>query len=368
MKKLIAGFLFLLFIIPSIAQEGLGYYYDYYNRFYVFDHGKNIQLESNPVDSIRAGNDYLAYIDQGGNLKVYYNGETEIIEENIPNIMIATAGAFVYKMQQRLMIYEGGEKKQLSSWAQNISTGDNMVSWQEVRNLDIKAYQNGEIKSIESGFVVKALDTSKTGKNIFAYRDNNHEFKIFYNDEVFDSQLNNIPSFKCGQSIVAFLDVFNNTFNVFYDGRFSVISDHLPKSYTVADNMVCYTDVNDNLMLYYAGKSMQLETFLPSFQKTKNDIIVYYHDPDLKIVYGGTVYNVDKFSGEPGVIIGQSSALYLDVNNRPKYFYKGKVFENFLTEQVKEMYLFRDLPLFKYGNNTVGFYYDGKMYEFEGHK
>ncbi len=62
MQKLIYTFLLALICSASIAQEGLGYYYDYYNHFYVFDNGKNIQLESEPVDSIRAGNDYLAYI------------------------------------------------------------------------------------------------------------------------------------------------------------------------------------------------------------------------------------------------------------------------------------------------------------------
>ena len=368
MQQLIYTFLLALICSASIAQEGLGYYYDYYNHFYVFDNGKNIQLESEPVDSIRAGNDYLAYIAQNGNLKVYYNGETETIEENIPNVMIATANAFVYKMAQRLMIYEHGEKKQLSSWAQNCLAGDNIVTWQQVNTLNIMAYQNGEIKTIESGFSVKAIDTSKTGKNIFAYSDMNHEFKIFYNDVVYDSQLNNIRNFRCGQSTVAYLDRFNNSFNVFYDGTFSVIADHLPKGYTVADNMVVYTDINDNFMMYYAGRTVTLETFLPTYRRARENILIYYYEPELKIVYGGQVFTVDKLTAQPNILLGPSSALYLDNNNRPKYFYKGKVYENFLTEPILEMHLYRDLPVFKYGNNTVGFYFDGKMYEFEGSK
>ncbi len=368
MKKILYTFILIAIFSNAIAQEGLGYYYDYYNHFYVFDNGKNIQLESEPVDSIRAGNDYVAYVSQSGNLKVYYGGEVITIEEAVPNAMIATANAFVYKMQQRLMIFEHGEKSQLSSWAQNYLAGDNIVTWQEVRTLNIKAYQKGEIKTIESGFSIKAIDTSKTGKNIFAYSDMNHEFKIFFNDEVFDSQLNNIRNFKCGFSTVAYLDRFNNAFDVFYDGTFSVISDRLPKSYTVADNMVVYTDVNDNFMMYYAGKSVTLETFVPSYRKVKENIIVYYAEPELKIVYGGQIFNVDKLSAQPGIILGPNSALYLDSNNRPKYFYKGKVYENFLTEPIREMYLYRDLPFFKYGNNSVGFYYEGKMYEYEGSK
>ncbi len=366
MLRLYITLLLAMLGIQSVAQEGLGYYYDYYNHFYVFDHGKNIQLESNPVDSIRAGNDYLAYISQGGDLKVYYNGEVITIEENIPNEMIASANALVYKMQKRLMIFERGEKQELSPWAQNYSVSDNMVTWQEVTNLNIMTYQNGEIKTIESGFSVKAINANKTSKNVFAYSDMNNEFKVFFNNEVFDSQLNNIRNFKCGLNTVAFLDRFNNAFIVFYDGAYYTLSDRLPKSYTVADNAVFYTDANDNLMLYYAGKLVQLETFLPSFQRTKDNIIAYYNDPELKVVYAGQKITLDKFSGQPNLILGPNSALYLDNNNRPKYFYKGKLYENFLNEPVRELYLYRDLPFFKYGNNTVGFYYEGKMYEFEG--
>ena len=360
--------MFFLFGISSLslAQEGLGYYYDYYNHLYVFDKGKNIQLESNRVDSLKIGDDYLSYIDQKSNLRFYSNGETQTIEESVPSIMIATAHALVYKMQLRLMICENGITTKLAASVGNFFAGDDIVTWQALPSLDIMAYENGEIKTIESAISTNVINGGKAGKNIFAYSDLNFNFKIYFNEKSYDTQASNIRNYKCGKNIVAYIDKFNNTFNVFYNGEIKTISNQLPANYTVADDMVSYIDASENFMVYYKGESIKLESYTPTQYKSSNNIIQYYYQPDFKIFYGGKTYVVDNFILPPDSIqLGFNSALYLDNNNRAKYFYKGKIVDNFLIEQPKKMRLSRDLPVLKYGNNTIGFFYDGKLYEYE---
>ena len=368
MQKLISIFIFISMITLSSAQDGLGYYCDYYNHFYVFDKGNNIQVESNPVDSIKTGDDYIAYINQAGNLRVYYNGQTETVEEDIPTAMIATANALVYKMNQRLMIYKHGKKTQLASWVVSFYAADSIVTWQEERSMDVMAYQNGEIKTVEGGNSVKAINNGQTGKNLFAYNDMNNQFKIFYNNLVYDTKSSNIREYSCGLNTVAFIDRFNNTFNVFYKGEVTMLSEQAPKSFAVADNMVCYIDPNGSFMIYLEKKIIQLESYTPTIQNSRDNIIEYYYEPELKIIYDATKYKVDKFIPQQTILLGPNSALYMDSNNRPKYFYKGKTSEELVIEQVKEMHLNRDLPVFTYGNSTIGFYYNGKLYEYETSK
>src|SRR5580693_6257545 len=105
MNKLLFATAFIYLFSNATAQEGLGYYYDFNNHLIVFDKGNTIEVESNPVDSIRVGDDYIAYIDQRSDLRVYYNGNVETIEEQVPNAIIGCAKTLVYKMQHRLMIY-----------------------------------------------------------------------------------------------------------------------------------------------------------------------------------------------------------------------------------------------------------------------
>lgn len=365
MKKIFFTSFLWAIVLVSVAQDGLGYFYDFNNHFYVFDKGNTLKLESNRVDSIKVGNDYLAYIDKQSNLKVYSNGETKIIEESVPRIIVATAYALVYKMERRLMIYQNGIKTQLASWADRFFAGDSIVTWQTSPSLDIMAYENGEIKTIEVAVSTKVIKGGRAGKNIFAYSDLNNNFKIYYKGQVIETQAADIRNYKCGRDVVAYIDRFNSTFNVFDKGNIETISSRLPQNYSVSENIISYLDVDNNFMVYFKGESIKLESYEPTFYQVKNNVIVYYYKPELKLFYEGKVYELEKIIEQKNIVIGVNSALYLDNAGRAKYFYKGKVVENFLIEQPRKIDLYHDLPVLTYGNNTIGFFYNGKLYEYE---
>ncbi len=367
-KKILVAFLFHFMISFSYAQEGMGYYYDYNGHFYVFDKGNTIQLESAHVDSIRAGIDYIAYMDYRGYLKVYYNGETQTIEENLPNAMYATPYALVYKMAQRLMIFEHGEKKQLARAVYAFQAEEYIVIWVDNPSVYIMAHENGQTSTIETSVSDNVINSGKTGNNIFAYSDLSNTFKVYYGGQIYETGSSNITDYKCGKNIVAYIDGFNNTFNVFYNNKVKTISDHIPKSYSVAANMVSYVDNDDNFTLYYNGTIMPLESWVPKAQNSKGNVIEYFNDTDLKIIYGGKIYEADKFIPNPKVMLGPNSVLFMDSNRKPKYFYKGKLASDFMNEQVTDMNLIWDLPVFRYGTNTIGFYYNGKLYDYETSK
>jgi len=365
MKKIFFTSVLLAVVLLSHGQVGLGFFFDINDHFYVFDKGNTFQLEVNHVDSIKVGNDYLSYIDKQSNLKVYYNGETKTIEESSPRIIVATAYALVYKMEHRLMIYQNGKKIQLASWADRFYAGDSIVTWQDSPSLDIMAYENGEIKTIETAVSTRVIKGGKAGKNIFAYSDLNNNFKIYYKGQVIETQASDIHNYKCGRDIVAFVDRFNSTFNVFDNGEIKIITTRLPQNYSVSENIICYLDADDNFMIYYNGEAIKLESFKPDFYQAKNNVIVYFNKPELKIFYEGEGQTLEKITEQKNIIIGVNSALYFDNSNRAKYFYKGKIYDNFLIETPKKMELYRDLPVFYYGNNTIGFLYNGKLLEYE---
>ncbi len=148
-------------------------------------------------------------------------------------------------------------------------------------------------------------------------------------------------------------------------GEIKIIATQLPKSFTVNDNIISYFDIDDNFMVYYNGESTKIESYAPATFQAKENVIVYYYKPELKLFYGGKVYPLEKIIEQKNVVIGLNSALYLDNSNKAKYFYKGKIFDNFLIEPPKKIELYRDLPVLNYGNNTIGFFYNGKLYQYE---
>jgi hypothetical protein len=364
MKKIIPTLFLLMLVTLVFAQDGIGYFYDTSGQFYVFDKGNTYKLESGRVDSIKIGNDYLAYIDAQSNLKVYRNGETKILEKYPPNIVTATAYALVYKMEQRLMIYDRGNKQQLASWADHFFADDSIVVWQARPSLDIFAYWNGKITTIETATSTKVIKGGKTGRNVFAYSDLNNIFKVYYNGQVIETKAEDIRNYKCGVDIVAFVDRFNNTFNVFENGMIKTISSSLPQSYSVIGNVINYLDINNNFMVYYNGKSIQLESYESIVYPTKGNILVYYYKPQLKLFYEGKVFLLEKFIDQKELFTGINSVAYTDNSNRAKFFYNGKLYDNFLMNAPITIELYRDLPAFTYNNNTIGFLYNGKLYEY----
>lgn len=362
MKKGLLAFLLFIQISVLFAQDGLGYYNDYANNFYVFDKGIERQVEHNPVTDIRVGNNYISYTDSKLSFIYYYNGEKQILEENIPNSVQATPTALVYKMQQRLMICEKGEKKLLSIYADSFYASDSIVIWQDLPSLNYMAYEKGEIKTIIKATSFSVINDYKIGNNIMAFNDLNFNLKIYFKGKIYDTGNTRIANYDCAHNIVAFVDEYKNTFNVFYNGEFKVLSKEIIKEYHVSNDMVSFADSKDNFFIFYDGTLTKIDSRAPDYFFAKNNIMYYSYNSELKIIYEGEIYTESLIS-QQSIIAGNNSLLFYSNINSPKYFYKGKVIDNFYVEKPYIMELKQDLPVFRYGY-SIGFLYNGKIHEY----
>ena len=377
MKTIFLSSIFLALNLYSSGQNGLGYYTDINNQFVVFEKGKTFPLERTKVDSIHLGDDYISYIDAIGNLKYFSKGELKVLEETYPSAIYSLSNALVYKMQQRLVIYEKGIKKELTNWAGFVKVHQEIVVWQNMPSMDLMAYVNGQVYTIEKAVEFKTIKEYKIGRNIFAYNDLNNHLKIFFNGEVYDTQTSNILTFKCGKNTAAYYDEFYHEFKVFQNGIFTTLCTYQPKQYDVADDMVAYLDINEYFNVFYNGTKTKLLSYKPNSFKAINNMLLFYDFGDIgnmgnyrefDIFYKGVVYKLEKFIPKKEALVGFNSLLYFDNNGRIKYFNEGEVNENFIIEKPNKVYLDRDLPFFKYANFSIAFYYNKKLYEYSGVK
>ncbi|MBA3971433.1 MAG: hypothetical protein H0X46_04700 [Bacteroidetes bacterium] len=363
LKKTVLTCSILICLSAAIAQNGVGFYYDYTKNFHVFDKGNDIQLESTPVNNIKTGNDYLTYLDQKSSFIYYFDGQKQILEENPPNKTIAIPSAIVYKMEQRLMICEKGQKKLLARNVDFFYADDSIIVWQEIPSKDIKVYENGKVQTMISAISSEVINDLKTGKNIIAYNDLNFDLNIFYKGKNYNTEVNRVTNYKCGNGIVAYLDSYKNTFNAFYNGEFKVLSKTIIKNYFVANNMIAFVDANDNFMIFYDGAITKIDSRSPDFFYTQNNILYYSYNSELKIIYAGEILT-ERLIPQQNIIPGYESILFYNTSNIPFYFYKGKVIDNFYVQRPFTVSLNMDLPIFRYGENTIGFFYNGKIYEY----
>ncbi len=355
-------FILCIKILPSFSQNGQGYFHDYKNSFYVFDKGIERQAESYPVTKIYSGNDYVAYTDSKLSFVYYYNGYKEVLEENLPNKVVATTTSLVYQMQERLMICEKGDQKQLSKRSALFYASDSIVIWQNLPSLDYIAYENGKIKTIIKATTFSVINDYKIGNNIMAFNDLNYNLKIFFKGEIYESDNSRITNYNCAHNIVAFVDEYKNTFNVFSNGKFKILSKEIIKEYYVSNDMVSFVDAKDNFYIYYDETLTKIDSRAPDYFFAKGNILYYSYNSELKIVYEGDIYSQPLIL-QQSIIAGNNSLLFYNNINSPKYFYKGKVYDRFYVQKPYTMELKEDLPVFKY-NNGIGFLYEGKIHEF----
>lgn len=358
-------FLFFFLIINTLSvtsQNGQGYFHDYTNAFYVFDKGIERQAELYPVSKVYSGNDYVAYTDSKLSFIYYYNGYKQVLEENLPNAVVATPTGLVYKMQERLMICEKGNQKLLSKKSDLFYASDSIVIWQDLPSLDYMAYENGKTKTIIKATTFSVINDYKIGNNIMAFNDLNYNLKIFFKGEIYESDNSRITNYNCAHNIVAFVDEYKNTFNVFSNGKFKILSKEIIKEYIVINDMVAYVDAKDNFYIYYDDAITKIDSRRPDYFSGKGNIFYYSYNSELKIVYEGEIYTQSLIS-QQSIIAGNNSLLFYNNINSPKYFYKGKVYDRFYVQKPYTWELREDLPVFMY-NNTIGFFYEGKIHEF----
>lgn len=355
---------FIIFIKPIsvFCQNGQGYFHDYTNSFYVFDKGIERQAESYPVTKVYSGNDYVAYTDSKLSFVYYYNGYKQVLEENLPNQVIATPVGLVYKMQERLMICSKGEPKQLSRRADTFYASDSIIVWQALPSLDYMAYENGKINTIIKATNSSVINDYKIANNIMAFNDLNYDLKIYFKGQIYNTDNNRVTNYECGHNIVAFIDEYKSTFNVFYNGSFKIISKEIIKEYIVINDLVAYVDAKDNFYIFYDGAITKIDSRRPDYFGGKGNIFYYSYNSELKIVYEGQIYTQSLISKE-SILAGNNSLLFYTNINSPKYFYKGKVFDRFYVQKPYVWKLNEDLPVFNY-NGTIGFLYEGKIHEF----
>lgn len=345
------------------AQNDLAAYTDYTNHFKVFAGGMLQELEYAPVSSFKVGGNSVAYVDQKSILKIYHKGEANVYEEDAPTEIVATTNYLVYKMTQRLMIFDNGRLNKLSNAVVSYYPADSIVAWVSYPDGNFNAYENGDIKTIETAAVNRAVETVKTGSNVIAYADLANIFKVYYKSQTYSTNVNlsYIKNYACAANIVAFTDEYNNRFDVFYKGRFITLENVLPQSFNVANDMVSYVDNIGNFKLFYAGETTTLETFPPASITATNNIIVYTYANKFKVCYKGQTYTLESFiPNEP--LFGINSILYTDAGGKLKFFNMGTTYDNFFFETPTAVKLYGDVALINYAVNSVGFFYKGKMY------
>ncbi|GAB4311859.1 MAG: hypothetical protein Kow00127_02100 [Bacteroidales bacterium] len=242
-------------MLISNAQQ-IAAYNDNLNHFWVFDAGITEQLEHLEIQDYQVGGYYVAYIDNGSNLKVYHSGKKKVLLTGNPIKYTASDFLLTYSLYEQLNVYDAGEEKVLSTQCDGYLATDSMVAFHNRISQNLQIYYKGRIYTIEDGLIYNPLNSYSMGDNTAVWhRSSTNELKLFYQGEILilDDYADS-PVFKAGRDIVAFYDQPDQTFTIFYQGEYYDVETFIPKSFEVGDECCAWIDNMGRLKFFDQGE------------------------------------------------------------------------------------------------------------------
>lgn len=353
----------IILIINYVNGQYLAAFNDNLKHFWVFEAGQFTQLEYLEIQEYQVGGILVAYIDNGSNLKIYRNGKTETLLTGAPIKFNATDYLLGYSMYEQLNVYDNGEIKVLSTECSGYVIQDSIIGWYNRIKQTIQVYYNGKIFTIEDGLIYNPIQEFKTGDNTIAYvQKSTKEFKVFYLGKilVLDQFVEDIV-FEAGRDIIAFMDIPDQAFNVFFRGEEIQVETFKPRSFLVGDEILAYVDNLGKLKVFENGEVKTISTYEPEIYQIVDRILVFEEQGFFKTYCNGEVYVIERYIPQP-YLIDFNTIAYLNQNSFVNIYQNCKS-TTLSYEKVKEINLIRDLVIFVEGINKTKIYFNGTIYK-----
>jgi protein associated with RNAse G/E len=362
MKKylIITSYMLLSLITNHVQAQGYGAFTDLQNRFFVWDDGAKIQLESLVPQSFKVGKTGVAYMDNMGVFKVYKLGNKNKVNDNFTYDYGVSDNFIYYKMVNTLRVIDGTEDKELTRWVGQYQAGDSLIVYfDKVKNI-LHAYNaDGTIDDLENNLSTDAFESFIVSDNMVAYMNFANQFKVYSNHTTEILESNPVKDFKVGRNNVAYVD-YNNQFKIYQNGVLHSVDGFPPKSFQVGDNVVAYVDFNGYFKIFYNGEAQNIGYFNKPYS-VKDNVVAYADGNNFfNIFHKGINTVVDNYY--PNSFTSQYNTMcYINKANTLRAFSDGKMYDvSSMVVNLDDVSINYDVINYKIGLNMYKFWSNGK--------
>jgi len=256
--------------------------------------GKTHFLESGGSSITYNATDYLLGYKQFDFLKVFDKGEVKVLCTATEAYAIEDSlMAWYSKYEHQVKVYYKGETIVIEDGLINFpvdyfESGDNILAYRTTVSDIFKVFYNGKVIELDN---IGAEMQYKAGRDIVAWYDNSRSiFKVFYKGDFYELEYFEPMSFKVGDEMVLYVD-YQENFKIFDKGITSTIMTYAPTSYQVVDRVITFEDQN-YLKTYCNGSVQIIEPYVPTNFKLDYKTIAYLDNTNF--VRG--VQNCNKFN------------------------------------------------------------------------
>jgi len=339
--------------------QNLASFIDYRDCFYIFDNRVTRRAEYQPVKSYKTGMKCVAYVNNLGHFKVYFNGD--IIELEKYNIIeyFTTDNLVVYKADNELIVFDNGVKNSLVYYPEFYGFGDSVVAFYDQASKYLNVYYQGRIIPIGEALVGSAAKSMRVGANLVAFKDNDNYLKVFYHGKIFESIY--FPQmFKAGRNVVAYIDATSSEFGIFYRGESLEAEPFKPMSFKTGNEMVVYVNYSGSFKVFYEGETFIISSFEPEFYIVKDNIVLFGEGDFFKVFYKGEVYLLENYIPVK-YYVDNNTVAYIDQFGFLHCFYNGETYQ-LSDEAVSKVVVAGNTVSYTQGLNTKKVFSGGEIY------
>ena len=360
MKTYFIGLVFLSVTFFSNAQ-GISAYADYRNYFYAYENNNTFLLETLPVLWYKVSKNSVVYLDNSSNLKAYYKGQKYDLADGAPSNCISGDVLTTFFSNRILKVFDRGKTTMLAGWTTNYVVGDSIVGCLDQNGYTFKIYYNGQTTNLPDGLDESTQQSFVAGDNLLAYKSIDGYFKVYYNNQVYNTEVSQVTNYKAAANTVAFVNESSQEFNLFYKGTTQIIERNAPQSFTVADDMVAYVDNSGSLNVIYMGQKIQLTSFPPQFYKATDNILAYSDNQNFTIFYKGKIYPLTNNYLPEEFTMDFNTLIYVDFQGYLNAFSEGKS-QQVTYEKGITYDLFGNTVRYTNSMREIHFYTNGQTY------
>lgn len=363
MKRNILLALIVLFLGIELQAQTITAYVNYRNYFVVFDDGQTEVLEILPPQSFKVGPNYLAYIDNVGNLKVYYEGKVETLDPGVILSYHAGDDYLIFEKYQQVKVWHNGKLKNLGNNITAWAGSDSLIAFYDSNYKNFHIYYRDEEFDLADGLVEEPITDFAVGNNMFAFIDKYQmTFTVFYKGEYIDlSTVIRKVDYKVNADIVAYIDDEYNNFKVFFQGDIYDLESMPPKEYQVGHGIVAYISQNEEFKVFYNGAIYEVLNYIPEYFDVKDSLVAFNNQGFLNVWYDGEAKQVTRYIS-PSMEWDWSTLAYLDDNLKIQAYMAGEM-QFIINETLRDIYTNRNIITIRFGNQRWAIYYNGELYE-----
>lgn len=268
-------FILIIFSLPLAAlSQPVVPFVDFNNYFRVFDNNNFRTIEMQAIKNYQGGDEFVAYIDNRENLRIFDGKE----RRDITNLNIRFSISdhlLAYNVGPTLNMWDEGKLKTLTYFGKEYVVKDSIIVYEDTRYNTVNVYYNKQTFVLYSITGSLYMPTA-IGDNIVAFKDNGGFYKVWYRGQIFDLGVwNGEIDFKAGCDILCFNDPTQRTFALFENGNFYDVESQYMKKYKAGRGFIVYEDLNGNLWHYKNGEKTELSNFGPSFWEVQDDLVIW---------------------------------------------------------------------------------------------